>query len=134
MPIIDPLEMLETIAGDGQRGSCCDRRESYSLQDVGLIMPQRLRMVRLAGFQMGFFVIGLQDIWQAQWVKVMVLQSNLPRFTEMFTPSLSDGFLPEQLVLFAPIHSMDSIRMLLAWRFTGQLAPLITMGLPPTSI
>ena len=105
--IIDPLANSETTAGDGRRGSGRERRESYSLQDVGLILPQRLRTGSLGRGQMGYVIAGLRDPRQAKSGTVMVLQSDLPRVTEMVLPSLPAGFSSEQSVLFASVHPMD---------------------------
>ena len=54
----------------------------------------------------------------------MVLYSDLPWFTEMTMPSLTDGFFLDQLVLFASVHPMESNGFDKLRSDIGRLAPI----------
>ena len=54
----------------------------------------------------------------------MVLYSDLPWFTEMTIPLLTDGFLLDQLVLFAYVHPMESDGFDKLRSYIGRISPI----------
>jgi GTP-binding protein LepA len=65
-------------------------QESFSVQDIGLVLPQRLRTKALNCGQMGYAIIGMRDPRQACPGSYLILYKDLPYLPNIVLPVI-DG-------------------------------------------
>jgi small GTP-binding protein len=80
-------------------------KDHYSVQDVGLVLPHRIRTGKLSRGQMGYVIVGLRDPRQARPGTVMVLHKDLSKAMDMTLPA-AQTVTSSQSVLFASVHPM----------------------------
>ena len=82
-------------------------KDNYSVQDIGLVMPHRIRTGNLCLGQMGYVVAGLRDPREARPGSIISLQKTMPTLisNEMELPS--SVALKHQSVLYASVHPME---------------------------
>jgi GTP-binding protein LepA len=85
-------------AGDGSRPTS---DQSFSVQEVGLVLPKTLRTGKLRRGQMGYVRFGLRDPHQADPGTILVFHKDLGK--DIIIPALSVG-LPSKSVLYASVH------------------------------
>ncbi len=115
--IIEPAsyEQIMTVRGEGEGGggdsadNCAHsvRRDSFSVQEVGLMMPQRIRTGMLTRGQMGYVIAGLRDPREARPGAILSLQKHIPTIIGndmVLPPSVSMG---QHSVLYASVHPME---------------------------
>ena len=81
----------------------------FSVQDVGVVLPHRVRTQILSCGQMGYAVIGLRDPRMARPGSMIIAQKDINKIASMRYPSwisLSDDV--SRSVLFASVHPMDA--------------------------
>jgi len=65
---------------EGDRISIIDggqaRKDSYSVQEIGLVLPHRMRTKALSRGQMGYVIAGLRDPREARPGTILTLQKN----------------------------------------------------------
>lgn len=86
-------------ADDGGDGISSD--QSFSVQEVGLVLPKTLRTGKLLRGQMGYVRFGLRDPRQADPGTILVFHKDLGK--NMIIPALSTG-IPTKSVLYASVH------------------------------
>lgn len=89
-----------SIAGD--RSS-----QSFSVQEVGIMLPRNVRTGLLQHGQMGYVRFGLKDPRQAQPGTVLILNKDVSKQANMIIPTLPDS-LQSKSVLYASVHPMES--------------------------
>ena len=83
------------------------RKDSFSVQEVGLMMPQRIRTGMLTRGQMGYVIAGLRDPREARPGAILSLQKQIPTIIGndmVLPPSVSMG---QRSVLYASVHPME---------------------------
>jgi len=82
-------------------------KDNYSVQELGLVMPDRIRTGKLHIGQMGYVVAGLRDPREARPGSIISLQKTMQTLisTEMELPS--SAALTHQSVLYASVHPME---------------------------
>jgi len=84
-------------------------KESFSVQDLGLVLPHRLRTKVLNRGQMGYAIIGMRDPRQARPGSYLVLNNDLPKVSNMMLP-VTDGRafgVSTSSVLYASVHPLE---------------------------
>ena len=92
---------------DSLSGPKVPKESFFSVQDVGVVLPHRVRTRTLSRGQMGYAVIGLRDPRQAKPGSLIVSQSEIKKVAKMEYPSwisLSDKM--SRSVLFASVHPL----------------------------
>jgi len=108
--IIEPH--VKEAASDTSEGNAhvYNLKDHFSLQEIGLILPQRVRTGTLARGQMGYMIAGLRDPRQARPGTIMTTQKDLPTAVNMYLPQTcfrgSEGNAPSS-VLYASVHPME---------------------------
>ena len=82
-------------------------RDHYSVQDIGFVLPHRIRTGKLSRGQMGYVIVGLRDPRQAQPGTVMVLHNELSKIADMSLPIPTTSSSSSQSVLYASVHPME---------------------------
>ena len=84
-------------------------KDSYSIQDIGLVLPKRVRTGSLSRGQMGYVIVGLRDPRQARPGTIMILQKDLTKILDMYLPAPPPATTATsaQSVLFASVHPME---------------------------
>lgn len=81
-------------------------KDHYSVQDIGLVLPHRLRTGKLTRGQMGYVVVGLRDPRQARPGTIMVLHDEMSKVLDMALPG-SHVATSSQSVLYASVHPIE---------------------------
>ncbi len=108
------VSIIEPFKNDGfgkNGGSAGNSRnmfskDHYSVQDIGLVLPHRLRTGKLTRGQMGYVVVGLRDPRQARPGTIMVLHNELSKVLDMTLPG-SNVATSSQSVLYASVHPIE---------------------------
>ena len=82
-------------------------KDTYSVQESGVVTPNRIRTGTLGRGQMGYVVAGLRDPRQAKSGSVLVRSSELPEVAEMDMPKAS-MLAATKSVLYASVHPMEA--------------------------
>jgi GTP-binding protein LepA len=83
------------------------RKDTYSVQEVGMMMPHRIRTGMLTRGQMGYVIAGLRDPRDARPGAILSLQKHLPAIIGkdmVLPPSVSMG---SHSVLYASVHPLE---------------------------
>jgi len=108
---ISVLEMEHVSGSDksesGDRPTAKYGKETYSVQENGIVTPNRIRTGTLGRGQMGYVVAGLRDPRQAKPGSVLVRSSDLPAVAEMDMPKVS-RLAATKSVLYASVHPMEA--------------------------
>lgn len=108
-------EMLEgdRIVMAASSNSCADdsnasgqKQQSFSVQEVGVVLPQAKRTGVLRRGQMGYVRFGLRDPRQAQPGTILILQKHVGR--ELALPKLANVEDATNSVLYASVHPGES--------------------------
>jgi len=84
-------------------------KDHCSVQEVGLLLPRRVRTGRLGRGQMGYVVVGLRDPRRARSGTVMVLNDQLSKVMDMQLPTVpTEGGTDGQSVLYASVHPVEA--------------------------
>jgi len=81
-------------------------KETYSVQDIGIVTPKRIRTGFLNRGQMGYVIAGLRDTKQAQSGMTIVQQKELSKVLNMALPIMEEEG-DEKSVLYASVHPME---------------------------
>jgi len=99
---------------EGDRISIIDggqaRKDSYSVQEIGLVLPHRMRTKALSRGQMGYVIAGLRDPREARPGTILTLQKTVNTVVgnEMILPpSMGKNVMGQQSVLYASVHPME---------------------------
>eukprot|EP00546_Thalassionema_frauenfeldii_P014332 CAMPEP_0178915488 /NCGR_PEP_ID=MMETSP0786-20121207/12053_1 /TAXON_ID=186022 /ORGANISM="Thalassionema frauenfeldii, Strain CCMP 1798" /LENGTH=719 /DNA_ID=CAMNT_0020588601 /DNA_START=109 /DNA_END=2269 /DNA_ORIENTATION=+ len=84
-------------------------KQSFSVQELGIMLPQSLRTAALRRGQMGYVRFGLKDPRQAQPGTVLVSSKESYNISNFIIPKLPES-LKSTSVLYASVHPMDSDR------------------------
>ena len=76
---------------------------SYSVQEVGLVVPQTIRTGYLERGQMGYIRFGLRDPRQALPGTILMLSNDVNK-EDIFVPTLPAYLMKEESVLYASVH------------------------------
>lgn len=105
--IIEPHAKSKDGAKDGVLHNY-NTKEHYSAQDVGMVLPQRLRTGSLRRGQLGYVVVGLRDPRQARPGTIITMQKDLSTVVNMYLPHTSFGGGDEsKSVLYASVHPFE---------------------------
>ena len=83
------------------------RKDAYSVQEVGMMMPHRIRTGMLTRGQMGYVIAGLRDPRDARPGAILSLQKHIPAIIGkdmVLPPSVSMG---SHSVLYASVHPLE---------------------------
>ena len=100
----DRISIVEPGSG---RNSPKVGKDNYSVQEIGLVMPHRLRTGKLRLGQMGYVVAGLRDPREARPGSIISLQKTMSTLigNEMELPS--SVAMRHHSVLYASVHPME---------------------------
>ncbi len=107
--IVEPFSKDPNTATDGVPHSY-NTKEHFSLQEVGLMLPHRLRTGKLSKGQMGYVISGLRDPRQARPGTIMTLHQDLSKVVDMYLPPtcfVGSGNNSSKSVLYASVHPME---------------------------
>ena len=83
-------------------------KDTYSTQEIGIVLPHRIRTGKLSRGQMGYVIAGLRDPREARPGAVMSLHKTLPTLIGnepmVLPPSVSSG---QHSVLYASVHPLE---------------------------
>lgn len=82
-------------------------KDNFSIQEIGMVMPHRVRTRKLTRGQMGYVIAGLRDPREARPGSVLSLQKTIPTLignNMALPPSVTMG---QHSVLFASVHPME---------------------------
>jgi len=82
-------------------------KEHYSIQDVGLVIPHRVRTKLLHRGQMGYVVVGVRDPRQAKPGTILVQHTQLNQVANLQIPTFHNLSNFSNSVLFASVHPCD---------------------------
>ncbi|KAL3796963.1 hypothetical protein HJC23_000716 [Cyclotella cryptica] len=85
-------------------------KDHYSIQEVGIVAPHRIRTGSLSRGTMGYVVAGMRDPRDAKASSYMTLQKTIPTLigNNLKLPtSPGSGLLGQHSVLYASVHPMD---------------------------
>jgi GTP-binding protein LepA len=105
--IIEPYRNSSTRTADVSE-HLYNPKEHYSIQDVGLVLPKRLRTRRIRRGQLGYVIVGLRDPRQAKPGTIMTLQKDIGTVVNMHLPrpSIFEENASKS-VLYASVHPME---------------------------
>ena len=92
-------------------------KEHFSVQDIGIVVPSRIRTGSLSRGQMGYAIVGMRDPRQATPGSYIVLQKELTKVSQMSLPTLllsnkselsTNPISSSSSALFASVHPMDN--------------------------
>uniref|UniRef100_A0A7S2UJ11 Tr-type G domain-containing protein n=1 Tax=Attheya septentrionalis TaxID=420275 RepID=A0A7S2UJ11_9STRA len=115
-------DRIVVVAGSSSKRSSSDERskqthhmdrswskDSYSVQDIGMILPKRVRTGTLVRGQMGYVIIGMRDPRQAKPGTTFVLQKEISQIPTMELPETATSASDQNYsVLYASVHPMDA--------------------------
>ena len=93
------------IIDGGQAG-----KDNYSVQEIGLVLPHRIRTKTLSRGQMGYVIAGLRDPREARPGTILSLQKSISTIigNEMILPPPSGmNSMGQQSALYASVHPME---------------------------
>eukprot|EP00986_Skeletonema_menzelii_P012421 scaffold6846_cov164-Skeletonema_menzelii.AAC.2 len=100
----DRISIVEpSIDGTGPKVG----KDTYSVQEIGLVMPDRIRTGKLGVGQMGYVVAGLRDPREARPGSIMSLQKTMQTLISNQMELPSSAALTHQSVLYASVHPME---------------------------
>ena len=102
----DRISIVAPTSEDGSDGSKPQTQTSYSVQEIGMVLPQAKRTGILRRGQMGYVRFGLRDPRQAQPGTVLILQKHVGR--DMILPVLPNAQDITKSVLYASVHPSDN--------------------------
>lgn len=82
-------------------------KDHYSIQDVGFVIPHRVRTKRLSRGQMGYVVVGIRDPRQAKPGTILVQYTQLNQIANLNLPTCNNMTAFSNSVLFASVHPCD---------------------------
>ena len=82
-------------------------KDNYSVQEIGLVMPDRIRTGKLDVGQMGYVVAGLRDPREARPGSIISLQKTMQTLISNQMELPSSVALTHQSVLYASVHPME---------------------------
>lgn len=82
-------------------------KEHFSVQDVGLVLPQRFRTKSLGRGQLGYVITGLRDPRQARPGTIITMQKDLNKVVQMDLPKTAFNNTEEKSVLYASVHPLE---------------------------
>ena len=82
-------------------------KDNYSVQEIGLIMPNRIRTGKLVVGQMGYVVAGLRDPREARPGSIISLQKTMQTMIANQMELPSSVALRHQSVLYASVHPFE---------------------------
>mmetsp|Transcript_2035 Transcript_2035/g.4485 ORF Transcript_2035/g.4485 Transcript_2035/m.4485 type:complete len:551 (+) Transcript_2035:191-1843(+) len=83
------------------------RKDNFSVQEIGMVLPHRVRTRKLTRGQMGYVIAGLRDPREARPGAILSLHKTIPTLignNMRLPPSVSMG---QHSVLFASVHPME---------------------------
>jgi len=81
----------------------------FSLQEVGMVLPHRVRTGKLLSGQMGYAIVGLRDPRQARPGSLVLSQDSIDKAFHMEKPEwMLDGDVSQQSALFASVHPLEA--------------------------
>lgn len=101
----DRIVMAASNKHDGEE-STAQKQQSFSVQEVGVVLPHAKRTGILRRGQMGYVRFGLRDPRQAQPGTILILQKHVGR--EMALPNLANVEDATKSVLYASVHPGES--------------------------
>jgi Membrane GTPase LepA len=106
--IIEPYKNAASSRTPDLSEHWSNAKEHYSIQDVGLVLPKRLRTKRIRRGQLGYVIVGLRDPRQAKPGAIMTLQKDLGTVLNMHLPrpSIFEENASKS-VLYASVHPME---------------------------
>jgi len=107
--IIEPASYDQIIAKGGTAGSGDHKvgKDNFSVQEIGLVMPHRIRTRKLTKGQMGYVIAGLRDPRDARPGSILSLLKTIPTLignNMALPPSVS---MNHHSVLYASVHPME---------------------------
>jgi GTP-binding protein LepA len=84
-------------------------QESFSVQDIGLVLPHRVRTKGLSCGQMGYAIIGMRDPRHACPGSYLILHKDIPRLPHIVLPVpevCANGFFASS-ALYASVHPTE---------------------------
>ena len=103
----DRISVAEPSRGEGEGDAPRVGREHYSVQDIGIVLPRRVRTGSLDRGQMGYVIVGLRDPRQARPGSILVLQKDMPAVAEMILPFPPEAAASTQSALYASVHPIE---------------------------
>lgn len=103
--IVEPASYKQVANGDGDAHKV--GKDSFSVQEIGIVLPHRIRTGKLCRGQMGYVIAGLRDPREARPGFVLSLQKSIPLLVgnRMELPPSVSGL--RSSVLYASVHPMD---------------------------
>jgi len=104
--IVEPASYDQLAEGGTVNGPKVGK-DNFSVQEIGLVMPHRIRTGKLSRGQMGYVIAGLRDPRDARPGSILSLQKSIPTLigNEMvLPPSVSMG---QHSVLYASVHPVE---------------------------
>jgi len=103
--IVEPASYEQVANGDGDAHKV--GKDSFSVQEIGIVLPHRIRTGKLCRGQMGYVIAGLRDPREARPGFVLSLQKSIPLLVgnRMELPPSVSGL--RSSVLYASVHPMD---------------------------
>jgi len=103
--IVEPAsyDQIAEGAGDGHKVG----KDNFSVQEIGMVIPHRIRTRKLIKGQMGYVVAGLRDPREARPGAILSLLKTIPTLigdNMVLPPSVSMG---QHSVLYASVHPME---------------------------
>lgn len=109
--IIEP-HVKVVAKGEGDVLHNYNAKEHFSIQETGLVLPQRIRTGSLGKGQMGYVIVGLRDPRQARPGTIITLQKDLSTVVNMHLPrtcltTAAGEDNATKSVLYASVHPSD---------------------------
>jgi len=82
-------------------------KQSFSIQEVGIMLPKCARTGELSRGQMGYVRFGLKNPRQAQPGTVLISNKDLPKVSSLIIPELPES-IQSKSVLYASVHPVES--------------------------
>lgn len=107
------VQILSGALLEGDRMAVVDAdsassKDHFSVQDIGLVLPKRVRKGSLLRGQMGYAIVGLRDPRQARPGSILVRHKDMPRVASMVLPRpLLDANISANSAIYASVHPMD---------------------------
>ncbi|KAL7547537.1 hypothetical protein ACHAWF_010824, partial [Thalassiosira exigua] len=106
----DRISVVEPATHEAMAAGAAHKfgKDHYSVQEIGLVAPHRIRTGRLERGQMGYVVAGLRDPREARAGSILVLNSQIPTLIGegmSLPPSASSS--GNRSVLYASVHPVE---------------------------
>jgi len=99
-------DRIVIVGANKNDGNNLQNQQSYSVQEIGMVLPLPSRTKHLRRGQMGYVRFGLRDPRQAQPGTVLILQKHISK--EMILPIVPNAHDITKSVLYASVHPGDS--------------------------